>query len=215
MDMKFIDYNKVKKLDKDYVVTRKLDGVRVHYTDGVPKSRAGKELYNLPEMPDGVYEVFIKDFDTTVSMVRTHVGKPIDTRALYTLSPLVDPRLFICMIRMPDDDDILQEAFKREITLGGEGLVLHPVGPGKMIKMKSIYTFDVLVTDTIPGKGRNENRVGSLVTDKGNVGTGLKDIDRERTDWVGKIIEVECMSITKDGKFRHPRYVRTREDKTA
>ena len=211
--MKFIDYNKAKDLNKDFTVTRKLDGVRVHYVDGVPKSRAGKDLYNLPVMPDGVYEVFLGDFKTTISAVRTHEGSLIDKKHLYSLSPYVDTRLYMMMVRLPEDLERLTQAFDKEITLGGEGFVLHPIGPGPLVKMKAVYTFDVTVTDVLPGKGRNEGRVGSLVTPMGNVGTGLKDEDRERTDWVGKIIEVQCMSVSPANKFRHPRYIRTREDK--
>jgi len=48
----------------------------------------------------------------------------------------------------------------------------------------------------------------------GNVGTGLTD-DQRRQFWAKPplTIEVECMELTPDGKFRHPRFKRERFDK--
>jgi len=52
----------------------------------------------------------------------------------------------------------------------------------------------------------------------GKVGVGFSDVERE-TWWTpvfrrpGIIIEVECMELTPAGRFRHPRFIRIREDK--
>ena len=61
--------------------------------------------------------------------------------------------------------------------------------------------------------------MGALITEMGKVGTGFTDINREwwadpcRDLPVPYIIEVECMGLTKNGKFRHPRFKRIRWDK--
>jgi ATP-dependent DNA ligase len=51
----------------------------------------------------------------------------------------------------------------------------------------------------------------------GKVGTGFSDAMRKE-DWnsrIGEFIEVECMQLTPDGKFRHPRFLKRRWDKNA
>ena len=50
-----------------------------------------------------------------------------------------------------------------------------------------------------------------------NEGTGFTDKDRTtlwntRDSLIGKIVEVEAMEMTVAGKFRHPRFIRIRED---
>lgn len=52
----------------------------------------------------------------------------------------------------------------------------------------------------------------------GRVASGLTDADKEDMmlhpeNWLNKVIEVECMSTTKDGALRHPVFRRVREDK--
>jgi len=59
--------------------------------------------------------------------------------------------------------------------------------------------------------------MGALMTDMGKVGTGFTDMERQewwikRNSRVGTVIEVECMQLTPDGLFRHPRFVRWRPD---
>ena len=51
---------------------------------------------------------------------------------------------------------------------------------------------------------------------EGDIGTGFTDQEREQFTEefiINKTIEVSCMMLTPDGKFRHPRYERLREDK--
>jgi DNA ligase-1 len=81
--------------------------------------------------------------------------------------------------------------------------------------------------------------MGALLTPRGKVGTGFTDKQREEwyewfmtqpcgiydeagekptrfellADGAAPTIEVDCWELTKDGKFRHPRYIRLREDK--
>lgn len=58
---------------------------------------------------------------------------------------------------------------------------------------------------------------GKLI-EVGRVASGFTDEDRQSMaehpeDYLGKVIEVECMSTTKDGALRHPVFRRVREDK--
>jgi ATP-dependent DNA ligase len=66
--------------------------------------------------------------------------------------------------------------------------------------------------------------MGALQTAMGKVGTGFTDEDREHfwdLDWNRNpdgtfkpvMIEVSCMQLTPDGKFRHPAFERIRYDK--
>ena len=56
------------------------------------------------------------------------------------------------------------------------------------------------------------------IVDVGRVASGFTDEDRQNMaerpeDYLGKVVEVECMSTTKDGALRHPVFKRVREDK--
>jgi ATP-dependent DNA ligase len=88
------------------------------------------------------------------------------------------------------------------------------------IKVKPEDTHDVTITGYAEGKGKHLGRLGYVLTAKGGVGSGFTDTERE-TLWteakagtlIGQVIEVSCMQITPDDKFRHPFFVRMRPDK--
>lgn len=197
----------------EWLVTLKLDGVRVLFTDKGPVSRKYKPLYNIPinhNITDA--EVFTGSFKETITAVRTHnlTELPLDT--LYSLEPL-DPRLSMTTLYNPSKEtinDLLADVNSR----GHEGLILRQ--GNTWLKVKPEETFDVVVISQIEGLGKNVGKLGALVTSMGNIGTGFTD--KERTEYwvnslVGETIEVSCMSLTEDGKFRHPRFVRVRYDK--
>lgn len=65
-------------------------------------------------------------------------------------------------------------------------------------------------------------RVGAYkdgkIKEVGTVASGLTDADREDMginpeNWIDKVVEIQCMSTTKDGALRHPIFRRVREDK--
>ena len=65
-------------------------------------------------------------------------------------------------------------------------------------------------------------RVGAYkdgkIKEVGTVASGLTDADREDMginpeNWINKVVEIQCMSTTKDGALRHPVFRRVREDK--
>lgn len=193
------------------VVTFKLDGVRAHRVDGAWYSRSGKPLYNLPDIgEDGaIFEVMVGAWEDTVSAVRTKSGPVVDVQHLYRLYPVLDKRIVFC--QLDDLDEINTDAaLDYALRMGFEGLVY--VTPQAYYKHKPVETYDVPVIGVKPGRGKYVGKVGALLTPRGAVGTGLSDAQREE-DWVGAVIEVECMSLTPSGKFRHPRLVRRRYDK--
>lgn len=217
-----------KDLDGEWVITYKIDGVRAIVLNDGDKfcalSRAGKPLYNLEAFPSGIYEVFGGSWEKSVSAVRTKVdGEPVPLEWGYRLDQL-DPRLFVCTAVNPSAD-LIAQLMKKALRLGFEGLVLHPAGKAVMpsledcLKVKPKETHDVAVTGIQPGTGKHEGRMGALLTERGKVGTGFTDAQRE--DWtkgangcvIGATIEVEAMGLTPKGKFRHARFLRLREDK--
>lgn len=197
-------------LTGEWVVSRKLDGVRAIIKDGIAMSRNGKHLYNLEAIDDGDYEVFKGNWETTVSMVRTIEGEPMESGDVYSIDPL-DLRLFITTVKNPTSDWI-QNLLEIQVAAGDEGIVLRQ--GDEALKVKPVHTYDVVVDEIVPGKGRHEGRLGAVITSMGKVGTGFTDMEREDPEkWVGKTVEVECMGLTPSGKFRHPRFVRERFDK--
>lgn len=201
-------------LEGIWEVSTKLDGVRCHKTPDGVVSRSGKPLYNIPDFDGEVAEVYCGSFRETIIRTRTkNHPEPIKLDEIYVLEPTMDKRLFIAEWEDPTRDNIMA-TFLSVKGEGLEGLVLN--NGAVRLKVKSRETFDVLITGIVEGKGRNIGRLGCFKTDMGNVGTGFTD--QERTDLfdndlIGKYVEVDCMELTEDGKFRHPRYMRIRYDK--
>lgn len=130
----------------------------------------------------------------------------------------------------------MKELLDYIVSTGGEGLILrdpeatyvHDRAP-VLLKVKKMQTMDMECFDTEKGTGRNADRIGKLVcritTDKGEyieakVGSGLDDSDRDKdpSEFIGKIIEVQYFEITKaQGRegcsLRHPVFLGVRTDK--
>jgi DNA ligase-1 len=120
------------------------------------------------------------------------------------------------------------------VEAGYEGLVLRQ--GDVWLKVKPTETYDVRILDVIEGVGKRKGHVGFFQTAKGKVG-GFKGVSYEDLNrlWkqhtrdgtpshvagvspgplIGQTIEVECLHLTPDGKFRLPRFVRFRPDKDA
>lgn len=210
------------------ILTLKLDGVRCHYDGEQWTSRASKPLYNLPSIMHGagkIYEYFVGDWNSSVSHVRTNDLDPVfhstlSKCSLYELWPNLDERLVVHSQDRWSADE-LRLLLKQEKTKSTnfEGFVWWSDDRTKAIKIKVQETWDTEVTGILLGKGKYDSMVGALVTSLGNVGSGLTDHQRyidwknPTAGWVGKMIEIKGMGLTKDGKIRHPVFVRLREDK--
>lgn len=207
---------KYKNWDRNHLtgtweVSLKIDGVNARIQNGVAKSKADKPLYNLSHFPDGLYEIYTGNWNDTISAVRTMAGTPVDLKHGYRLDE-VDARLFVGVWVNPPKEHI-QIVLDRYIALGYEGLVLRQ--GLTCLKVKKTYPMDIAIYGIYPGEGRNFGKVGSFLTRRGRVGTGLTD--KQRKEYMdlpcGTIIEVEYSELTKLGKFRHPKFIRVRPDK--
>lgn len=211
--MKFKVWNK-EDLIGQWEIYLKIDGVRCHNINGEYISRNGKQLYNIPKLNFEVAEIFCGSFKSTIENTRTFKKEMfIKDEEVFELLPNIDERLKIDSVSNPTKE-LIQSIFDKYHNLGHEGLILF--NGTKRLKVKNEETFDIKILDIFEGKGKNINKLGGFVTKMGNVGTGLNDRDRIKfysKDMVGQIIEVKCMEITPDGKFRHPVFLRLREDK--
>lgn len=203
-------------LEGKWIVSRKLDGVRAFITKEGCYSRNGKPLYNLDKFirdePQDV-EVYLGSWESSITAVRSSkTVQDISSENLYSLDPL-DDRLVLNEIVDPEANEIFN-ILNEVLVNGDEGIVLRQ--GDTWLKVKPTETYDVKVIDLLPGKGKHDGKLGAFITSMGNVGTGLTDqqrIEYNTDSMIGETVEVECMSLTPDGKFRHPRFVRVRYDK--
>tara|TARA_R110000851_G_scaffold323397_1_gene490060 strand:+ start:381 stop:1040 length:660 start_codon:yes stop_codon:yes gene_type:complete len=218
-----IDYIKAKNWDGNdltgqWLIDYKIDGVRAIHTEDGWVSRNNKPLYNLQEIPPSWkdIEVYDTDWSKSVSLCRTKVGVPISTRQVYKLANRYNKDLSIGVCSNPLALNI-DAHLVRALSKGYEGLVLKQ--GDTWLKVKPVETYDVKVIGVKEGKGKNANKLGAFITDMGNVGTGFTDEERQdlwrRYQNLNEplTIEVECMELTPNGKFRHPRFVHIRFDK--
>lgn len=105
-----------------------------------------------------------------------------------------------------------------------EGFVLKVANYLGWYKYKPIRTVDAVVTGLYPGVGRLRGMVGSLLVSVYRDGalveiaavSGMDDeTRREAASSVGRVVEVEYMEIASQGRLRHPRFLRWRDDKPA
>ena len=141
-------------------------------------------------------------------------------------------------VSLPADEDILMEKFLEVTARGGEGVMLnekysiykHKRG-SHLLKLKDTWRLDMRVIGLKEGKGKYEGKIGSLECEAVDetYGTryhtfagGLSDAEREMTDWIGQIVEIECNGKSQNAKtlgsreysIRHARFIRRRNDKT-
>lgn len=199
----------------------KIDGTRVVISGGKVLSRAGKHFVTLEstafikDVVPGVYEFFRTSWGETQSLLRSfgRVDEIVEAD-LYSLDP-IDKRLAVCSVLSPSRA-MIRSYFDGAIAKGYEGLVLRN-DAHDVYKMKTVRTIDVRVTGKVEGKGRNVGRLGAILTDHGNIGTGITDAMRVELwndpDFFGSIVEAQCMEFSDKGIMRHPRFIRRRLDK--
>lgn len=203
--------------------TIKIDGVRaIRNSKGEVVSRNSKPLYHLDDFQFNDAEVYYKDWDHSVSLVRTQgeTEVKITQDMIYNLDP-IDPRLVLGVFTDPSEDRIL-DLMNQCIKNGYEGLVMRQ--GNKWLKAVPVRYADIRVTGVKEGKGKCAGTVGSLITNYGSVGSfelqpGFTDpefrkylLDHKDTI-IGSIIQVGYREVTKDGKLRFPRFIRIRTDK--
>jgi ATP-dependent DNA ligase len=131
--------------------------------------------------------------------------------------------------------DLSQENIDRVFALGGEGLMAKITGAGSEYhagartgswrKLKFVQTSDVVIEGFTDGEGKYAHLFGAVnysqyrdgvLTLRGKC-SGMTDevrVDMHRNPekYIGKVMEIAHMGIAKDS-FRHPRFVRLRDDK--
>ncbi len=123
-----------------------------------------------------------------------------------------------------------QKIFEDYLAQGQEGIILKDmtgVWEDKrvktQVKFKAELDCDLLVVGVQPGTGKYEGMVGALLCEssdgviKVDVGSGLSDEDRQRTDYIGKIVAVTYNARIKNKQGEEslflPRLIEVREDK--
>ena len=108
------------------------------------------------------------------------------------------------------------------VKAGGEGLMLHradaPYLTGRsavLLKLKPWEDAEARVVGHVPGKGRNDGRLGALIVERPDgrrfrVGSGFTDAQREDPPAIGETITYRYQSLTAGGLPRFPAYVRVR-----
>lgn len=141
-------------------------------------------------------------------------------------------------VDLPYEEELLMDKFLEVTSRGGEGVMLNEkYAPYKhkrgshLLKLKDTWRLDMRVIGLKEGKGKYEGKIGSLECEAidETYGTryhtfagGLSDEEREMTDWIGQIVEIECNGKSQNAKtlgsreysIRHARYIRRRCDKT-
>lgn len=110
-------------------------------------------------------------------------------------------------------------------SLGGEGLMLRKPASqyegrrsGTLLKIKTFYDAEAVVTGYAPGKGKYKGSTGALKCkmESGktfSVGTGLSDKQRQKPPKIGAIITYRFQELTRDGVPRFPSYIGEAVDK--
>jgi len=127
-----------------------------------------------------------------------------------------------------------QEFYQFNLDRGEEGIILKdPMGRWEdkrvkhQIKMKAELEADLLVTGFVPGTGKYEGKIGSLICQsldgsvKVAVGTGLSDEERSLSpsEFKNKIVSIKYNALISDKKTKQkslflPVFIEVRADKS-
>lgn len=149
------------------------------------------------------------------------------------LHPKQVGRIQVAPIAIVNSMDEAQTLYQQKLAEGEEGLVLKdPKGPWEdkrvkhQVKMKAELEADLKVTGFLPGAGKYEGKIGSLLVEtadgqvKTAVGTGLTDDERSMafTEFENKIVAIKYNAVITDKKtglksLFLPVFVEVRDDK--
>lgn len=121
-----------------------------------------------------------------------------------------------------------QAELKRELDEvtqgGGEGLVLHRGASlyragrsDDLLKFKLFDDAEARVVGHLPGKGKYEGMLGSLLMEapdgtRFRIGTGFTDAQRRDPPPVGSVVTYRYQGVTSGGKPRFARFMRVRDE---
>lgn len=132
-----VDYYDGQNLNGDWLVTYKIDGVRLlRGRDGKVYTRNGKRMPNADKLPVSDCEYFAGDWNESVSQLRNESRASECTgNNCYKLSP-IDPRLVIGMYTNIHKD-LMDKLLHQALLKGYEGIVVR-----KEISGLSMYLLD-------------------------------------------------------------------------
>lgn len=157
---------------------------------------------------------------------------------LCTLLPLMSMDEARCHVAFTDqtETDPYAKALQWQGAGGFDGAILRDpdsgytigtVKAGEIVKVKPTLSLDLRCNGVIQGEGKHYGKLGAITVSYNGVnsavGTGFSDADRESM-WAGalmstdespidRIVEIECLGVTADGKLREPRFKGVRFDK--
>jgi len=118
----------------------------------------------------------------------------------------------------------LQAELERVEKLGGEGLMVRKADghyargrSSEILKVKSFFDEEAVVIAHINGKGRNQDRLGSLLVELADktqfkIGSGFSDIERDNPPPIGTTITFKYYGFYPSGIPKFPSYMRIRTD---
>jgi DNA ligase-1 len=118
----------------------------------------------------------------------------------------------------------LKQELQRIEDLGGEGLIVRKPGAlyaagrsTEILKVKNFQDAEARVLAYLPGKGKNEGRLGSLLVALADdlqfkIGSGFSDSDRESPPPIGTLITFKYYGRYHSGIPKFPSYLRVRPD---
>ncbi len=118
----------------------------------------------------------------------------------------------------------LSVALKKIEDAGGEGIMLRRPGSfystgrsSDILKVKTFHDADGIVIKHLKGKGRNSNRMGSVLVKLPDgkrflIGSGFTDVERENPPPIGSTITFKYKEINKSGIPRFASYLRARQE---
>lgn len=127
--------------------------------------------------------------------------------------------------RVADHNHLQQELTKIE-ELGGEGLIvrkaeaLYTAGRStEVLKVKNYQDAEAVVIAHIPGKGKNEGRLGSILVKLNDgkqfkIGSGFSDAERSMPPPIGSVITFKFYGKYQSGTPKFPSYLRIRRDQS-
>ena len=233
----------------------KIDSLAVDRTDNVPHITATE----FPELEgtllDG--EIFLRDFETTQSIMSCNPTKAIERQRE---TGLVDYHVFDCRVfqgkdisnfslekrrrvlatvikhmnlpnvkivkQWPSED--ITKVFNAIVAAGGEGVIVKDVrlGYGQWAKLKKSFDVSCFISGYKEGNGKYSRSIGSIAIsvydNNGNeieVGfaSGFSDelraeIDANRSEYIGRVVDIFAQEISSKLRLRHPTFFRFRDE---
>jgi DNA ligase-1 len=222
------------------------DGQSLRFRSGLPIAAPAWFLDGLPKTPlDGELWLGRGRFDALSGLVRREVPVDAEWREVRYMifdlpgafGPFAEraaritelvaqahqPWLQAVEQKRVADAATLQKLLKQTVKGGGEGLVLHRANalwsPGRsdaLLKFKPLPDEEARVVAHLPGKGRNQGRMGALLLEmpdgqRFSLGTGFTDAQRADPPAVGSTVTYRYRDRTPKGLPKFASFLRVRQ----